>query len=317
MDDLQLIVKMMFGSHLYGTATPSSDEDYKGVFLPSRSEILLNRIPKSYSESRKKGEGEKNNEDDIDIEIYSLHYFIKLACEGQTVALDMLHAPSNMILEKSEVWDDIVTNRQLFYTKNLKAFIGYARRQASKYGIKGSRLDAVQRVIDFLRGWKEEDRLSNPDLWNSLPLGEHCYLVEDNPNGIPQFQIVGKIFQATQKVGYILPILKRFLSEYGKRAQMARDNQGIDWKAMSHAIRAALQTKEILENNTIVFPLRDASYLRDVKMGKLDYLTDVTPRLEDLMNEVEALSVKSNLPQKVNRKYWDNFLIEALVKNVF
>ena len=35
------------------------------------------------------------------------------------------------------------SGEELEPTKNLKAFIGYARRQASKYGIKGSRLEAV------------------------------------------------------------------------------------------------------------------------------------------------------------------------------
>lgn len=34
------IVKMVFGSFLYGTDTPESDKDYKGVFLPSWEEIL-------------------------------------------------------------------------------------------------------------------------------------------------------------------------------------------------------------------------------------------------------------------------------------
>lgn len=38
---MDLIVKMKFGSHLYGTNTEDSDVDYKGVFLPSKKEILL------------------------------------------------------------------------------------------------------------------------------------------------------------------------------------------------------------------------------------------------------------------------------------
>ena len=92
MDSKYSIVKMKFGSHLYGTATPDSDLDYKGVFLPTKEQIYLGNIPKSNSHSTKQTsiEGVKNSNDDVDTEIYSLHYFIKLACEGQTVALDML-----------------------------------------------------------------------------------------------------------------------------------------------------------------------------------------------------------------------------------
>ena len=48
---IDIVVKMKFGSHLYGTATPKSDIDYKGVYLPSREEILLGKIPKCHSYS--------------------------------------------------------------------------------------------------------------------------------------------------------------------------------------------------------------------------------------------------------------------------
>ena len=76
---MQLIVKTVFGSHLYGTDTPESDKDFKGIFMPSKKEIFLGKIPKSISESTKKGSESKNTAEDIDTEIYSLQYFIELA----------------------------------------------------------------------------------------------------------------------------------------------------------------------------------------------------------------------------------------------
>ena len=99
---MKTIVKIIFGSHLYGTDTPDSDQDFKGIFLPTKEQIFLGKIPKSINENTKKGEG-KNTADDVDTEIYSLHYFLKLACEGQTVSLDMLHAPDNMIIETKQI----------------------------------------------------------------------------------------------------------------------------------------------------------------------------------------------------------------------
>jgi predicted nucleotidyltransferase len=41
---MRLIVEMRFGSHLYSTATPLSDLDYKGVELPDGRDILLQRV---------------------------------------------------------------------------------------------------------------------------------------------------------------------------------------------------------------------------------------------------------------------------------
>ena len=53
---MNLIVKMNFGAHLYGTATSDSDVDYKGIFMPTKDEVLLGRIPKSHSHSSGKEE---------------------------------------------------------------------------------------------------------------------------------------------------------------------------------------------------------------------------------------------------------------------
>jgi len=98
---------------------------------------------------------------------------------------------------------------------------------------------------------------------------------------------------------------------------LAAENKNIDWKAVSHALRAAYQTKEILTEGTITFPLRNADFLRKIKQGKLDYLSEVGPLLETLMEEVESLAVASNLPETVDRKFWDQFICDTLEKELF
>ena len=311
---MRTVVKMKFGAHLYGTATLESDVDYKGIFLPTKEELLLGRVPKSYNYSTGKDKS-RNTKDDIDIELYSLHYFIKLACDGQTVAMDMLHAPENMILQKSTVWEDIIKNRQKFYTKNLKSFIDYARRQASKYGIKGSRINAALQVLELLK--KEDPSQKMREVWDRLPRIEHCYDVAPDPNGMKQYQVCGKSFQESAKIEYVIPILEKFYNDYGRRAKLAAENKNIDWKAVSHALRAAYQTQEILTKNTITFPLRSADFLKNVKQGQLDYLSEVGPTLETLMEEVERLALASNLPETVDRKFWDQFICDTLERELF
>jgi predicted nucleotidyltransferase len=305
---------MKFGAHLYGTATPESDVDYKGIFLPTKEELLLGRVPKSHNYSTGKDES-RNTRNDIDIELYSFHYFIKLACDGQTVAMDMLHAPGDMILQKSKIWDAIVKNKQKFYTKNLRSFIDYARRQASKYGIKGSRINTALQVLEMLK--KVDSSKKMRAVWNQLPRVEHCYDVAPDPNGMRQYQVCGKSFQESATIGYVIPILEKFYNDYGHRAKLAAENKNIDWKAVSHALRAAYQTKEILTENTINFPLRTADFLIKVKLGKLDYLSEVGPVLETLMEEVECLALSSNLPETVDRKFWDQFICDTLEKELF
>ena len=308
------ILKCKFGSHLYGTNIEDSDEDYKGIALSDSNDILLGNIFKTKKESTG-NDHLKNTKDDLDYDIYSLHYFIKLACEGETAAIDMLHVPENMILQTSHEWKFIQAHREKFYTKNMKAFVGYARRQAAKYGCRGSRLAMITKAIKFLNGYNGTT-LKMDHLWEKLPVGEHAKFIEDSPNGAKQYQICGRILQSTAKIQYSLETLVSFHARYGERSKLAENNEGIDWKAISHAMRAAYQLIELFEYNKITFPRPEAQLLKLVKSGSLDYRKTVEPSLNDLMNKVEKSGSDSVLPDKPDIEFWNNFLIETCKKQI-
>lgn len=307
--DIEIIFLTKFGSHLYGTDTPDSDTDYKGVFMPSKRMICLGRIPHSINNNKKKAEGEKNSSEDIDYELWSLQYFIEQACEGQTWALDILHANEKNIIKSSSLWENIIKYRDKFYTRNLNAFVEYARKQAAKYGIKGSRISVAKEFLSLIKfniGVTKNNRMT--EIWDSLPLTEHSRYIETNINGVQQYEINGKVIQETVSLEYAYDIVNKYLKYYGERAKQAERNEGIDWKAISHALRAAYQVKQILTEGTITFPLREADFLRDVKQGKLHYLNEVAPILEALMSDLEILSQTSKYPEKCNTEFWNDFV---------
>jgi hypothetical protein len=304
---MNLIVDMVFGSHLYGTNSETSDRDYKGVFMPTREQILLQRVPHSINESTKKGT-EKNTAEDTDRERYSLHYFLHLACEGETVALDMLHAPSSFWLTTSTIWEDLVSRRTMFYTRSLKAFVGYARRQAAKYGVKGSRLSEAKQVIAFLESQPASLRIG--DVWDLLPEGEHIHKTSNDVDQL--YEVCGKKLTAKGYCHHYVPMLQAFADRYGDRARQAEENKGVDWKAVSHAFRAAYQVQHILVDGGYTYPLPETDYLKAVKSGRLHFANEVAPKLDSLMEEVESLSERSQLPDKVNRAYWDEWLCNVL-----
>jgi len=310
--DIEIIFLTKFGSHLYGTDTPDSDTDYKGVFMPSKRMICLGRIPHSINNNKKKAEGEKNSSEDIDCELWSLQYFIEQACEGQTGALDILHANEKNIIKSSSIWENIIKYRDKFYTKNLEAFVGYARKQASKYGIRGSRISVAKNFLQLIEVSCPDFDINNKckmkDIWDELPLTEHSRYIETNKNEVQQYEINGKIIQETVTLGYAYDIVNKYLQQYGERAKRAERNENIDWKAISHALRAAYQVKQILTEGTITFPLREADFLRDVKQGKLHYLNEVAPILEALMSDLEILSQTSKYPEKCNTEFWNDFV---------
>jgi hypothetical protein len=301
----KVLVEMVFGSHLYGTATEKSDKDFKGVFLPSMNEMLLGRVPKTVSFNTKTDSEQKNTSADVDRELYSLQYFFELAKKGETVALDMLHAPEEFWVTSSTEWRILHRHRSMFYTRNLSSFVGYARTQAAKYGVKGSRLADAKRVLEVLQKFPRE---KVGFLKDRLPSGEHCGF----PKGLYTFyEVCGKKLTMTATAGHYVPMLENFIHEFGERARQAETNQGVDWKAISHAFRAGFQVKSILTEGDFTYPLRECEFLRQVKQGELHFKS-VSPMLEDLMAELDTLSAKSTLPEKVDAEWCDQLLLDLL-----
>lgn len=127
------IVRIKFGSHLYGTATPASDLDFKTVFVPPARDILLQRVRTTITNQRPKAEGEKNVAGELDEEAYSLQRYLGLAAEGQTVALDVLFAPRwSMPDNPLPEWEEIERNRHRLVTRK-GDYAGLDRRRCSPY----------------------------------------------------------------------------------------------------------------------------------------------------------------------------------------
>ncbi|MGL5306673.1 MAG: DNA polymerase beta superfamily protein [Aeromonas veronii] len=316
------IMKCVFGSHLYGLDTPQSDTDYKGIFIPSASSILAQDAPRNITHSTGT-DMTKNGADDVDTEMFSLHQFIKLACNGETVAIDMLHCPDEMLVGRTDwnVWQYIRENRSAFYTTNMVAYVGYVRKQAAKYGVKGSRMAALLdiisnvqcAVVDYCteKGGMEWKDVRLHEIVERLPTTDDFGIIETTDKkgeNVKFYRVMEKKFQYSLRVSELIDILKTIYSKYGTRAQMAMENEGIDWKAVSHAIRAGEQIKEIYETGDLVYPLKKRDFILDVKQGKLDFTTVVKPYLEQLVNDVEELADNhrkaGTLPATVDPEQW-------------
>jgi hypothetical protein len=297
----EIIVETLFGSHLYGLDTPSSDMDFKGIVLPTYDEILLGKASYHIDKSSNKSNG-KNTKDDIDRTFYSLQYFIELACKGETVALDMLHGSPDKCTANSEIWEFLVANRHKFYTKSMKSYIGYVRKQAAKYGIKGSRVGALENVIRYLKN-HDPDILVGMISFPSCDFGKWIQY-KDNT----YYEFAGSKFQDTLRVSYMLDTLEKIYANYGERSKLAKENQGIDWKAVSHCLRAGYQAKDIFTKGYFNYPLAETEYLKKVKAGELNFITEVEPEIERITKEVLRLSDESNLPENVDRTFWDDFI---------
>ena len=224
---MRSVVRIKFGSHLYGTNTPQSDLDYKSVHVPDGRDILLQRVKKSINSGpRKAKEGEKNTPDAVDEGSYSLQRYLQLLVGGQTVAIDMLFAPNP--IETSPLWKHIHDNRHRLLTKKSAAFVGYCRTQANKYGIKGNRVAAAKVAME---GFAEAQAAYGStakvgDMMSDRPrvINEHTRVIEKEttPGRFETyFECCNRMVGFKNTLKEAEHIFTRIYEEYGKRARLA------------------------------------------------------------------------------------------------
>lgn len=316
---MEKLFKVLFGSHLYGTNTPSSDLDYKGIFKAPLSDIVLGRESHTIFENQEsKGETGRNTPDAVDCEWIELRRFIKDCLAGQTYALDMLFAPYDFWIQGSIVHTDIRMNREKLLSKDVKPYIGYCRQQATKYGLKGSRLGELIRVIEWLESLPSQDQLS--EHIDKLTTSEFAFVesktFKSQLKDVEQkfLVVLDKRYPVNAPVKKMLESLNILREKYGCRAIEAMNNENIDWKAVSHAYRCMYQLAELAETGEIKFPLKDADKLKAIKLGQIPW-KECNEELYQLMEEtIKKVENSKVLPDKPDYKFWDEWIIKQYVK---
>ena len=317
--DLDILCLVKHGSHLYGMSTPESDLDIKGVYIPSEKDLFLGNSKSEYTWSSGSDHG-KNSKEDVDVQFFSLPRFIEMLINGDTIAVDMIHCNKENLLFSSDEWDDLQSCRSIFYQKNMKAFTGYIKKQVHRYGVRGSRVKAIEDVLSIVSK-HSDNRLGDASGFEEWCLksksGEHSESFDiTEKNGEPFYVVCVSKYSNMTRCNEISNSLQKKLDGYGDRAKKARENNGVDWKAVSHAFRCAYQLKEIFETGDLKHPLKDAEYLLKIKKGELEFFNNLDIKLDNLVKEVEAISMKSDFRDKVEEdKVWDFCLI--LMKNYF
>lgn len=277
---------------------------------------MLRRIENTVVKPDGYVEGDKMKAGEIEYELVPLQIFLDHFYDGQTYALEIAFAVlSDMhitleyefgklsIAADSEFikgWMQELVDR--FLTRDVKKMIGYARSQSQLYGLKTERYNMMLKFQQMLADADHTKRLSdNPTLLASILAEQYVKEIEIlNGQGgkvnVPGIEINGKQFPLTSTWGTVFKSVSKTLGGYGSRVKDHTD-QPTDWKALSHAIRVGEQILDVLANGTIEFPRPNASFLLEVKQGKIP-LQDATDYLTDLFNQVEEAVEASSLPEK-------------------
>ena len=132
-DDIQnlLIYEVVSGSQAYGTSTPESDVDYRGIFKLSNEEFLtLPILIKGKSEFPLR---EISSEDGEDSKYFELRKFLQMAGNCSPICLELLFTPKDFIKLITPIGQELINHRNIFITKKVYySFVEYAVAQIKR-----------------------------------------------------------------------------------------------------------------------------------------------------------------------------------------
>ena len=303
------ILELKVGSHLYGTSTPESDIDFCGVFVaPKELYLGLQRVEEVDLSIISKKENGRNDKDAIDRKFYELRKYIKLAAENNPNIIEQLFVNSDQLIFCDEVGHELLANRNLFPHKGcFQKFIGYAVSQKKKMIIKrGNMLDIVK-AIELFSKYDDPSRTYVVQYKKDI-LNTGFQIIRDTGQHI---QIGDCTIQKNDTIKIALRKLTDRRNKFSGRYDDYVSKSGYDTKFASHLIRLLYEGIELLNTGELIFPLKQADLISDIKYGNytIEEIMEMSTELEDTMNSVLE---KSDLPIKPQIDKIGKLLIELI-----
>ncbi len=257
----KVIFKCITGSQLYGTNTPESDTDTRGVFIPTEEFYLGFRNRVEQVESHEPDEC-----------LWEISKFFKLCLDANPNILELLFVPidSQYVLEKSEAWNEILQHRNTFLSDKVRqTFAGYA----------SSQLHRIKQHREWLlhppahKPTRKEFGLPETNVITKDQINAYDELIERGDTleiGLQSLQVLQKekaYFNAS-----------RYWDQYqiwkagrNKRRADLEAKYGYDTKHAMHLVRLLNEGQELLSTGKITFPRPEAKNLLEIKNGKYSY----------------------------------------------
>ena len=282
-----IIMLGLGGSYAYGTNTPTSDIDIRGICLNSREDILAGTVSDEHFE-------QVVNEA-TDTTIYSLNKIVSLLANVNPNTIEMLGLDEDQYLYLSEEGKMLVDNAHIFLSKKCaQSFGGYANAQLYRLNQKSAHSMAqadlekhIMRTIEFMQEHfafeythyekgslklyidKSEQEGYDTEIYMDInmthyPLRDWCGLWNEMKNTVSSY------------------------TKIGKRNQKALEHDKIG-KHMMHLVRLYLMCFDILEKEKIITHRREEhDMLMEIRNGK--YImenNDVRPEFFEMVDEYE------------------------------
>jgi len=294
------------GSHLYGTNTPTSDEDFSGVFVaPEEYYLGLNTVEEVDLSVVSKNKDGKNNADAVDRKLYEFRKFVRLSLENNPNVLEQLFVNKQNLLYVNQLGFDLLDHRHMFLHRGLRhKFLGYSFSQKHKMIIRTDKFYELKNAYDWMMDFNKPE----------------TYMVELKDKQLPFMVFKAKHvtigdcdFELTRQLRWVVKKISERLEKVGNRKELYL-SKGYDTKFASHFVRLLMEGMELLETGDLQFPLKDRELILEIKDGKWK-LNDVLKLGEEIEKWVPKLSEKSSLPAHPQYEKVNNLMIRMLKRH--
>lgn len=299
----KIVYMAILGSHLHGTNNADSDYDVKGVFIPDKKFLLTG--------GRINGLNFKLPEMNADVEMWTIQRYKELLSKNEANAIDLLFSygnPKCVLMKEDDFCNNILRHPEKIINMNKiknSPFIKYSYNQYCRYFTKGERINELQKILIFLSLYPNNITLGSiREVLTKRTIMEEVQL----KNNSPGFKLHGKYFSTSLDVGYLKKWIDTTLNKYGKRTVDSSENENIDYKSLSHAIRGLLQIEELIETGYIKFPLKQCELLKSIKTGKINK-NEVQSFYDNKLMEIQEKELR--YPNyKFDEKHFNNTILE-------
>ena len=323
--DREIIFLIKAGSHFFDLNSPTSDTDFRGIYMPSSEEFYKGESKRRFFE-RKTLEGNKtgvkNTKDDVDFYLFSYTFFLDLLARGDFNCMEMLHAPEDKILINNPRMKLLTHIRKDLLINDISSFLGFIKKEYRRYGVNISHYKIQEDFANFLRPYPPHTRLT--DIWSEIreyaqndPQIKFTTSVTGNKfNKVPTLKIAQRFYQDTVKTGYVVDMIDTRLKMYGHRQKnMAVNNK--EFKGLYHALRLIYEANDLFDYGELKIPFDKKRYdmLKSIKESTAKQ-EDIFTLIDDEIDKLYARekTVKDN---KKEREYTLNkikFQLEGLKK---
>ena len=300
------ILEYRVGSHLYGTTTPESDEDFSGVFVaPEEYYLGLNAVEEVDLSIVSKGKDGKNNSDAVDRKLYEFRKFVRLSLENNPNVVEQLFVDEKNLLFSNDMGRELLSHRHMFLHRGLRhKFWGYSFSQKHKMIIRTDKFYELKNAFDWMMDFNKPE----------------TYMVELKDKNLPfmvfkskHVQIGDLNFELTRQLRWVVKKIGERLEKVGNRKELYL-SKGYDTKFASHFLRLLMEGMELLETGDLQFPLKDRELILEVKEGKWK-LNEVLKLGEEIEKWVEKLSEKSPLPGRLRFDEVNRLVVDMLKRH--